>query len=177
MKKLFSLLVMTLAMASAFASVDTILLDENGSYTSLSPAKVLHVRAISSVPTGTATVKAVSVMPVIGDVETYDYATNFTYTVVYTNDTGSVTNTTDYIPLPLGETVTSYVTNSIVTVTTNVTRDATSVVTVTNDLCQTITCAAGYGSEDPEDATFIAPGERIFFEGTAKGLITIFVER
>jgi len=171
-------LILTLAIAlmglCAVAQIDTI--DVTSGARTESPAKVVGVRVLSSVASGTAQVKSVSTLPVIVNVDHVNATTNHTYTYVYTNGTQTVTNTVDHLPLPLGPTVTSYVTNNVVTYHTNSIPTTTSTVVVTNLIGGAITCSGGVGIYSPTN-TYLIPGEPIFYTGTAKGRVLLIVER
>jgi len=175
MKHLLTALAIALTGLCAFAEIDTI--DVTGGYVPFAPAKVAQVRVLSSVASGTAQVKSVSTLPVV---EIRDVVTTFTngttYTYTYTNGTATVTNTVGYIPLPLGPTVTSYVTNYVVTVSTNRVPTTTSTVVVTNSIGGSITCAGGVGSDNPSN-TYLIPGEPVFYDGTSKGRVLLIIER
>ena len=162
--------------ATASASFDALTLEDGIEVAAPFAAKAVRARLDSSVASGTAAVKAVSSMPVYTDVSTVLYATNWTYTVVYTNGAETVTNVTDYVPLPLGETVTSYATNEVVTVLgTNVASVATSYVTKTNTLVS-LTASGGTATNDVTNG-WIFPGDLLFFEGTAKGRVMLIIEK
>lgn len=162
--------------AAAFAGLDAWTIADGESVAAPFAAKAVRARLDSSVASGTAAVKAVSTMPVYTDVETVLYATNWTYTVIYTNDTATVTNTTDFVPLPLGPNVTSYATNEVVTVLgTNVAHVATSFVVSTNALVS-LTASGGVATNDVSNG-WIFPGDVLFFEGTAKGRVMLIIEK
>ena len=162
--------------ATASASFDALTLEDGIEVAAPFAAKAVRARLDSSVASGTAAVKAVSSMPVYTDVSTVLYATNWTYTVIYTNGAETVTNVTDYVPLPLGPNVTSYATNSVVTVLgTNVASVATSYVTKTNSLVS-LTASGGTATNDVTNG-WIFPGDVLFFEGTAKGRVMLIIEK
>ena len=162
--------------ATASASFDALTLEDGIEVAAPFAAKAVRARLDSSVASGAAAVKAVSSMPVYTDVSTVLYATNWTYTVVYTNDSQTVTNVTDYVPLPLGPNVTSYATNTVVSVLgTNVASVATSYVTKTNSLVS-LTASGGVATNDVSNG-WIFPGDVLFFEGTAKGRVMLIIER
>lgn len=174
MKRIFTTL--AIALMGLFAqSATTLTVGDGEAVEVYAPGKVAAVRVISSVATGTATLKAAAQMPVVSNVANYASTTNFTYTYVYTNGTATVTNTVDYLPLPLGPTVTAYVTNSIVTTVTNLVPTATSAVVVTNALSDAMTCSGGTASSTPS-GKYVYPGDLLFFEGTARGRADVIIE-
>lgn len=175
MKRIAAILLAAFAaLPFAFARYGIVELADGGTYVPASPARVAAVRAVSSVSNGTVAVKSVSTLHVVTNQAVVTYATNYTYTAVWTNGTGAVTNTSAHELLPLGSNVTSYATNAIVTATTNWVPTATSTVAVTNTLAS-FTCSGGAGSTNPA-SVYLVPGEPVFFEGTASGRVTLVVE-
>jgi len=174
MKRLLTLLAIALSLA-AFADIYTVDVTKTPQF---APAgKILQVQVVSTTATGTATVKSVSTVPVtqFQDVVT-TYTNKTTYTYVYTEGTETFTNTVDYLPLPLGPTVTSYTTNYLVTVATNLVPVTTATVCVTNALSDTVTCAGGVGSATPS-SKFTVPNDPVFYEGTAAGRVLLIIEK
>lgn len=174
MRKLIAAILLAASAAAAFAAYDVVSLTDGATYVPAAPARVAAVRALSTVAAGTVSVKCVSSLPVVTNEAVVAYATNFTYTAVWTNSTGAVTNTTAHEQLPLGPNVTSYVTNTIVTATTNWIPGTADTVSATNTLVS-FTCSGGAGEAIPTN-TFILPGESVFFDGTASGRVLLVIE-
>lgn len=176
MKHIITSIAIALAGLCAFADIYTVDVTKTPQF---APAgKILQVQVVSTTATGTATVKSVSTVPVtqFQDVVT-TYTNKTTYTYVYTNALEQTfTNTVDYVPLPLGPTVTSYTTNYLVTVATNLVPVTTATVCVTNALSDTVTCAGGVGSATPS-SKFTVPNDPVFYEGTAAGRVLLIIER
>lgn len=183
MKTLFNALAIALASILFFsvaeASVDWIQIPSGTSHKVLEPGKVVAIQVLSEEASGTATVKAEEKLVRIVDDVTTTAFTNFTYSLVYSNGTEVVTNTTavDYSPtFPPSLRYIEYFTNTIVTTTTTTNKVPSAVLTVTNDVGTTVTCSGGYGKANPSDA-YLAPGSTVFAEGTANGRVTLIIER
>lgn len=175
-----------LALAAAFAAhgaLDVITVPTGETVTCPWAAKVVSARVLSTVAAGTATAKSVTSIEIMAPVtNVVNLGTNYTYTVISTQYVGSawatVTNTVPVDPSPWGtENWTGFTTNSVVLYATNVTWEASSRVVSTNALTAAITCSGGVGAGDGGTKPYIAPGEPIFIEGTAKGRVQLFVER
>lgn len=171
------------AALSARAEIDVIEVPTGGTVAAPWPCKAVGARVCSSVASGTATVKAVSSYEAMGlETNVVETATNYTYTVVSTQLVDSVwtsvTNTTPFDPSPWGTANwTSFATNRVVTLSTNVTAYVASRVVSTNALTASVTCSGGTGTGAAGSFPWIAPGEPIFIEGTARGRAQLFVER
>ena len=82
MKKLFIVLAIALLGLCTQASYEVIQLSSSSDQTVLEPGKIARVEIVSSVASGTATVKRASPVVTVGNhVDTYT-TTNFTYTTV-----------------------------------------------------------------------------------------------
>ena len=178
MKKLFTALAVVLTSICVFAQRDSLTVLRNMPTNVRDAGKVAHVEVLSSVSSGTATVKRVRELTALRDDITTTYATNTTYSLVYSNGTDIVTNTVaiDYSPFPANMQYISYTTNVNVTATSVTNIVPYIAATVTNDLCETITCSGGVGSKDPT-GKYIFPGDKVFFTGTATGKVEIILER
>ena len=178
MKKLFSALAILFAATVANAALEAIQIPSGSDYRILSPGKVVEVQVLSDTASGTATVKAEQRLVKMVDEVTTTYATNVTYSLVYSNGTEIVTNTVaiDYSPFPSGMRYISYTTNTLVTTTSITNLVPSAVLTVTNAVGTTVTCSGGVGKANPENA-FIEPGENLFIDGTASGRVTLILER
>ena len=182
MKRLATIAMLAAAL-SARAEMDVIEVPTGAEVQCPYAAKVVGVRVCSSVASGTATVKGVSSWEDMGlETNVVATATNFTYTVVSTQLVGSawasVTNTLPYDPSPWGTASwTSFASNRVVTLATNVTVCVAARVAATNALTASVTCSGGSGTGAAGSFPYVAPGEPIFVEGTARGRALLFVER
>jgi len=181
MKKLMTTVAACCAFAAS-AAIDCVELPIGGSVSLGAPAKVLSARVLSSVASGTATVKAVRSLEVTDVREDVVATTNFTYTVVSTQLVDAawttVTNTTAFNPLPWGtENWVSFATNAVVTLSTNFTPYVSARVVATNALSATATCTNGSGTAAAGSDPYVLPGEQVFVDGTARGRVWIVIER
>ena len=171
------------AALSASAEIDVIEVPTGGTVAAPWPCKAVGARACSSVASGTATVKGVSSWEAMGlETNVVEAATNYTYTVVSTQYVGSawatVTNTVAFDPSPWGtENWVSFSTNAVVALSTNVAPVVVSRVVATNALTAAMTCTDGAATGAAGASPWIAPGEPVFVEGTARGKVLLFVER
>ncbi len=175
-------IVAALAAPALMAAVDFIEVPTGAEVRAPFAAKVAAVRVHSTVAAGTATVKAVSSWEAAGLSTNVVAATNHTYTVVSTQLVGSawatVTNTVPYDPSPWGtDNWISFSTNAVVTLSTNVAPAVSAHVVSTNSLTAAVTCSGGSGTGAAGSFPWIAPGETIFIDGTAKGRAILFLER
>lgn len=175
MKKLFTALAIVLLGLFAQASYEVIQLSNSSDQTVLEPGKIARVEIVSSVASGTATVKRASPVVTVGNhVDTYT-KTNFTYTTVWSNGTEVVTNTTPYLTRRFTVPPISYTTNLVVSSYSITNAVPGSSAALTNAVTEEITCSSGYGSATPSDK-WILPGDRLFYSGTATG-VTLIIER
>ena len=168
-----------LALAAATALGEIAVIDLSGAAAASAPGgRAAHVEVASSVADGTVSLYRVTTLETNAlDVAEFS-ATNVTYSLVYSNGTDIVTNTVpvDYSPFPPGMDYISYSTNAAVR-TWAVTNAVRAVALVsTNQVGTTVTCSGGIGSLTPENA-WIAPGDRLFWTGTAKGRVLLYLER
>ena len=179
MKKLLAILAVAAAFAACALDVIEILPGETTKATA--SGKVLAVRVLSTVASGTATVRGVTTVASTARTPVEVAATNFTFTVIATNYVaGSLvtsTTTTPFDPYPFGhDNWISFATNSIVTLSTNWTETVTASLLATNAITSQITCSGGIGENAPT-GKFIVPGENLSFEGTANGRVLLIIER
>lgn len=144
----------------AFAGYDTLDVSD-GPAEVTAPAKVLGVRVVSRVASGTAQLKSVSTLATVTNREVVTVSTNFTYRYNWTTNDPPVR---------------SIVTNAVVKAVTNRVPTATATLVVTNSLGGSITCSGGVGTTFPTN-TFVMPGEPIHYTGTAKGRVLVIIER
>ena len=139
--------------------------------------KLAHIEAVSTVAAGTVSVVSETTYETNAvEVVALAPVTNTTYSLVYADGAEVVTNVTPYDVdfTYIGTNYLSYATNVVVTtpyVTNHVMRLG---IAATNTL-DTLTCSSGIGAKSPEDK-WIAPGAKVWFTGTAKGRVWIYVE-
>ena len=123
--------------------------------------KLAHVEAVSTVAAGT-----VSVMSEVS------IETNAVETVAL----APVTNVTPYDVdfAYIGTNYVSYATNTVVKTPTR-SRDVMALVIAATNTIDTLTCSSGIGAKSPTDK-WIAPGAKVWFTGTAKGPVWLYIE-
>ena len=140
--------------------------------------KVAQIHMLSSVASGKATLKSESKLWGTRDEVTDLSSSNFVWTVVWSNGVDVVTNVSTVAPYPLPPS------RALVSATSNWVVRAYAVTNtlpcvtlcVTNALSSEITCSSGVGAATPADK-YVAPGDPIFFEGTAKGRMKVILTR
>lgn len=178
MKKLFSTLAIVFAASMANASLEAIQVVSSPIRVP-SAVKAVEAHVLSSVAAGTASVKAVRKL-YLDEPSVTELApvTNVTYQLVYRDGSATVTNVTPYDVdfRYIGTNYVSYATNVTVTVpaVTNIVR--TLKLCATNEILS-VTCSGGIGSGTPASTTYLEPGVELFFTGTAKGNVILFVEK
>ena len=152
----------------------------------LAPGKVVAVRAASSVASGTVALKAAADVPVFTNGTVTTWSTNVLWRHVWTNTViaadHSATNvywvTNDYqrpYPYARPATTVSYGCLTTVTAETSPTRLLKQMLHPTNTL-SSITCSGGVGSDAPS-GQYVMPGDLLLWDGTAKGRVTVILER
>jgi hypothetical protein len=175
---LFALALATIS-GSAFAKIDAVSIYADAPYTAAFGGKLIGVQVLSSEASGTAVVKAEQKLITVSTVVDTTVATNFTYSLVYSNGTEIVTNTApvDYSPFPANMEYISYATNTVLNTLSVITNYVPTVaMTVTNALTDTITCTGGVGSAALTNK-FVAPGDKLHFTGTAAGRVLLLIDR
>ena len=139
--------------------------------------KLAHIEAVSTVAAGTVSVMS-EVRIETNAVETVELApvTNTTYALVYRDGAEIVTNVTPYDVdfTYIGTNYLSYATNVVVTTPTR-SRDVMALALAATNTLDTLTCTSGVGAKSPSDK-YLAPGAKVWFTGTAKGRVWIYVE-
>lgn len=139
--------------------------------------KLAHIEAVSTVAAGTVSVMS-EVRIETNAVETVELApvTNTTYALVYMDGATTVTNVTPYDVdfTYIGTNYLSYATNVVVTTPTR-SRDVMALALAATNTLDTLTCTSGVGAKSPSDK-YLAPGAKVWFTGTAKGRVWIYVE-
>ncbi len=167
MKRLSISAALALAATVILAGVGFLDIPPTGTAVAISEGgKVVWVDGVSTNSAWTPTVKAVrESWRNVEDVQT-TVATNYTYSVVWTNDVGAViTNVLESMPSSLAPTVTDFWTNTVVK-TTATTNTVYSLVAA-----KTNTVTAG--------TTYIAPGDAVMLATNADDTarITIAIEK
>lgn len=181
MRKLFiiaGLAALAAAAPPAFA-FDSVEIGEGSAWSCDGPCRLAAVRASSTVAAGTVALVAV---------DSWEVYTNATETVtdttvlwqrVITNATETVTNTYPgqvvYTPPPAWKIASEgWITN---TSTRTVTRAVkTGATLATTNALASFTCSAGSGYAGPTNI-YIGAGEKVSWSGTAKGRVTLILER
>lgn len=175
MKKLFTVTCSLFAVA-AIAALEAVDIADGESVRMLAPGKVVAVRAASSVAAGTVAVKAAAEVPVFTNGVVTTYATNVAWRLVWTNGTTLATN--DY-PRPYQyarpATTAFYGPVTNVTATSRAAALVKQILHPTNTL-SSITCSGGIGSDAPS-GKWVLPGDVLLWDGTAKGRVTVILER
>jgi len=140
--------------------------------------KVAQIHVLSSVASGKATLKSESKLWGTRDEVTDLSTSNFCWTVVWSNGTETVTNVSTVAPYPLPPPRALISATSNWVVRAYAITNTIPVVTLckTNALSAEITCSAGTALNVPSDK-YVAPGDPIFFEGTAKGRVRVILTR
>jgi hypothetical protein len=139
--------------------------------------KLAHVEAISTVAAGTVSVTSEALYYTNAlEVVELPPVTNTTYSLVYKDGDATVTNVTaeavDFTYI--GTNYVSYATNTVIQ-TPTLSRDVMALVLAATNTIDTLTCSSGIGSKSPEDK-WIAPGAKVWFTGTAKGPVWLYIE-
>lgn len=168
-----------LALAASAAFGEIAVIDLSGAAAASAPGgRAAHVEVASSVASGTVSLYRVTTLET-NALEVVPFAeTNVTYSLVYSNGTSVVTNTVpvDWSPFPAGMDYVAYSTNAAVRTWAETNAVRAVALVSTNQVGTTVTCSGGIGSLTPENA-WIAPGDRLFWTGTAKGRVLLYLER
>ena len=173
MKTMLASLLAALALSSSADVLELVA----GSTRTVGGGQLAHVEAISTVAAGTVSVVAESTYYTNGvEVVNLPPITNVTYTLVYRDGATTVTNvTTEPVDFRyIGTNYVSYATNTVV-VTPAITNDVQLLALAITNTLDTLTCSSGVGAKSPEDK-WIAPGAKVWFTGTAKGRVWIYVK-
>lgn len=140
--------------------------------------KVAQIHVLSSVASGKATLKSESKLWGTRDEITDLSSSNFVWTVVWSNGVDVVTNVSTVAPYPLppARALISASSNWVVRAYAVTNTLPCVTLCVTNALSSEITCSSGVGAATPNDK-YVAPGDPIFFEGTAKGRVKVILTR
>ena len=138
--------------------------------------KVAQIHVLSSVASGKATLKSESKLWGTREEITDLSSSNFVWTVVWSNGVDVVTNVSTVAPYPLPSALVSATSNWVVRAYAVTNTLPCVTLCVTNALSSEITCSSGVGTATPNDK-YVAPGDPIFFEGTAKGRMKVILTR
>ena len=173
MKTMLASLLAALALAAPAAIVELV----PGSTKTVVGGQLSHVEAISTVAAGTVSVVAESTYYTNGvEVVAPPPVTNTTYQLVYMDGSTVVTNVTAE-PVDfryIGTNYVSYATNVVVT-TDYVTNSVSLLAIAVTNTVDSLTCSSGVGAKSPEDK-WIAPGAKVWFTGTAKGRVWLYIK-
>lgn len=181
MKIKCKLLALTLSAFAAFlghADTEVVSIADGQAVGGHRGGKVQQISVISSVPSGTVTLKSESKLWGMRDKVTDLSTSNFVWTVVYSNGVQIVTNKTTIAPYPLppARALISASSNWVVQAYAITNKEPYITLCKTNTLSSAITCSGGVATNLP-DSKYVAPGDPLFFSGTAKGRVTVILTR
>lgn len=179
MKIKCKLLALTLsAFALAIADTEIVSIANGQSAGGHLGGKVQQINVLSTVAGGTATLKSESKLWGMRDVVTDLSTSNFFWTVVWSNGVEIVTNKSTVAPYPLppARALISATSNWVVNAFAVTNKEPYVTLCRTNALSGTITCSSGVAANSP-DSKYVAPGDPLFFEGTARGRVTVILTR
>ena len=177
MKRLAILICAALPLAS-LADTEIVTVSDGEAAWNHRGGKVAQIHVLSSVASGTATLKSESKLWGTREVITDLSTSNFYWTVVWSNGVDVVTNVSTVAPYPLppARALISATSNWVVNVLAATNQVPEVTLCVTNALSSEITCSSGVGTAAPNDK-YVAPGDPIFFEGSAKGRLKVILTR
>ena len=179
MKTKCKLLALTLsAFALVFADTEIVSIADGQAVASHRGGKVQQINVLSTVAAGTVTLKSESKLWGMRDVVTDLSTSNFVWTVVFSNGVDIVTNKTTVspYPLPAARALISATSNWVVQAFAVTNKEPYVTLCKTNALSSAITCSSGVAANLPE-SKYVAPGDPLFFSGTAKGRVTVILTR
>ena len=140
--------------------------------------KIQQISVLSTVASGTVTLKSESKLWGMRDKITDLSTSNFVWTVVYSNGVQIVTNKTTIAPYPLppARALISASSNWVVQAYAITNKEPYITLCKTNTLSSAITCSSGVATNLP-DSKYVAPGDPLLFSGTAKGRVTVILTR
>ena len=177
MKRLALLICAALSLA-VLADTEVVTVSDGEAAWNHRGGKVAQIHVLSSVASGTATLKSESKLWGTRDEVTDLSSSNFVWTVVWSNGVDVVTNKSTVAPYPLppARALISATSNWVVRAYAVTNTFPCVTLCVTNALSSEITCSSGVGAATPNDK-YVAPGDPIFFEGTAKGRVKVILTR
>ena len=176
MKRLLTALVCAALALAGLADTEIVTIADGEACWNHRGGKVAQIHVLSSVASGKATLKSESKLWGMQDVVTDASTSNFYWTVVWSNGVDVVTNVSTVAPYPLPDALVSASSNWVVRALAITNTVPSVTLCTTNALSSEITCSSGVGSAAPSDK-YMAPGDPIFFEGTAKGRVKVILTR
>ena len=178
MKRLAFAIALAVSFA-AHAAIETVELAAGGAWTVGAPCRLAAVRAVSSVASGTVALSGVSALDVTSNAVETVTDVSVVWTRVLTNGTAAVTNSYPgqvvYTPPPPWLLASEgWTTNTAARTVPRLVKTGETLL-LTNSLAS-FSCSGGLGSAAPENC-WLLPGERVVTSGTAKGVLTLFLER
>ena len=178
MKRLAFAIALAVSFA-AHAAIGTVELAAGGAWTVGAPCRLAAVRAVSSVASGTVALSGVSALDVTSNAVETVTDVSVVWTRVLTNGTAAVTNSYPgqvvYTPPPPWLLASEgWTTNTAARTVPRLVKTGETLL-LTNSLAS-FSCSGGLGSAAPENC-WLLPGERVVTSGTAKGVLTLFLER
>ncbi len=175
MKRLLA--IAALAALPLWAAKTILAIPNGGSVTVPLGGRLAYVRMLSTVGSGTCALKCAQELHTNETSIVSHSLTNVTYSLVYMDGSTTVTNVTevDQSAGLAGLSYVSYTTNNVITTWSETNTVDAVALTVTNSLVS-ITCSGGAGIATPTN-TYLLAGDRLFFEGTAKGRAHVIIER
>ena len=180
MKKHCIMLAALAAFAATLALADTeiVSIADGQAVANHRGGKVQQINVLSTVAAGTVTLKSESKLWGMRDVVTDLSTSNFVWTVVFSNGVQVVTNKSTIAPYPLppARALISATSNWVVNAFAVTNKEPYVTLCKTNTLSSAITCSSGVAANQP-DSKYVAPGDPLFFSGTAKGRVTVILTR
>ena len=176
MKRLLTALVCAALALAGLADTEIVSIADGEACWNHRGGNVAQIHVLSSVASGKATLKSESKLWGTEDVITDVSTSNFFWTVVWSNGTEVVTNVSTIAPYPLPAALVSASSNWVVRALAITNTVPVVTLCTTNTLSSEITCSAGVATSAPSDK-YVAPGDPIFFEGTAKGRVKVILTR
>ena len=180
MKRLaFAIALAALLCGAAAAGTAAVEISAGGAWTVDAPCRLAAVRAVSSVASGTVALSGVSALDVTSNAVETVADVSVVWTRVLTNGTAAVTNSYPgqvvYTPPPPWLLASEgWTTNTAARTVSRLVKTGETL-SLTNSLAS-FSCSGGLGSAAPENC-WLLPGERVVSSGTAKGVLTLFLER
>lgn len=179
--KRFCKLLFSFAVFAAFSSLadtEIVSIADGQAVAGHKGGKITQISVLSTVSSGTATLKSESKLWGMRDVVRDLSTSNFFWTVVWSNGVQIVTNKTTIPPYPLppARALISATSNWVVNAYAITNKEPYITLCKTNSLSAAITCSGGVATNIP-DSKYVAPGDPLFFSGTAKGRVTVILTR
>ena len=178
-KRTWAMAFAALLCLAAMADIASVDIAAGGSWTVDAPCRLAAVRAVSSVASGTVALSGVSALDVTSNAVETVTDVSVVWTRVLTNGTTSVTNSYPgqvvYTPPPPWLLASEGWTTNTASRTVSRLVKTGETLSLTNSL-SSFSCSGGLGSAAPTNC-WLLPGEKVVSSGTAKGVLTLFLER